>query len=549
MKNNAALLFLERHQISIIGVSLGLLFFAASLTPSLIPRSAVIQGLLGGITIATGYLFSVILLLFWDYLGLPGFKGNLLRKAGSILFLGCFFTFMVALYQLRDSQNELRALMGMEAVGASHELTVIGLALFIFVLLFLLGRMIVIGKRYLQAKMPRRLPPRVAISLSLVLVALISWNLANGVIARGMIDFSDQALQELDAIIDPELPVPEDKLRSGSSASLIAWETLGAQGRRFIAGGYSATEINDISGGAPTKQPIRIYAGLNSAENEDERANLVLREMLRVGAFNRSVLVVVTPTGSGWIDSAAVDPLEVLHRGDTSIVGMQYSYLLSPLALYVEPERAPASAVALVNTIYNYWRELPENKRPRLYLHGLSLGSYGSERALSPLNIIDDPPNGALWSGPTFANPVWKDLTRQRNPGSPVWLPTVGDSRTARFTNQANALEIPGSSWARMRLVFLQYPSDPITFFELGSAFRSPTWMQYQRAPDVLDGLRWYPLITILQLAFDMLIATDVPKGFGHVFAAEHYIDAWVALTDPKDWPPKEVERLKAVFR
>jgi uncharacterized membrane protein len=46
-----------------------------------------------------------------------------------------------------------------------------------------------------------------------------------------------------------------------------------------------------------------------------------------VGGFERSVLVVATPTGSGWLDNGAVDTLEYLHGGDTAIVATQYSYL------------------------------------------------------------------------------------------------------------------------------------------------------------------------------------------------------------------------------
>jgi uncharacterized membrane protein len=549
MKNNVIYSFLERHQISVIGISLGLLLFSASLTPSLIPRSAVLQASLGGVVMAAGYFLSVVLLGFWRFLELPVFKGGLRRIVVGGFFSACFLIFAVALIQLRDSQNELRSLMTMMPINGSHELIVVGIAISLFLVLLLLGRLIVITTRFLRNRMPGQLPPRAAVALSLALVATLSWNLGNGVIARGLLSFADQTLREIDSRIDPELPTPKDSLRSGSARSLIAWETLGAQGRRFIAGGRSAEEISEISGGVTSKQPVRIYAGLNSAEDIDARADLVLQEMKRVGAFERSVLVVVTPTGTGWIDSAAVDPLEVMHNGDTAIVGMQYSYLMSPLALLVEPDLVPESAAMLISRVYNYWHELPADARPRLYLHGLSLGSYGSEKALSPLNMIDDPINGTLWSGPTFGNPIWRDLTWNRNPDSPVWLPRVGDSRTARFTTQKNALDIPGSSWSRMRLVFLQYASDPITFFELSSAFRPSAWMLSERAPDVLEDFRWYPLITMLQLAVDMLVSADVPEGFGHVFAAEHYIDAWIALTDPEDWSAEDTERLKTVFR
>ena len=436
----------------------------------------------------------------------------------------------------------------MRPLEGSHELIVVCLAMMLFLLLLLIGRLFAITARFLRRRMPRRMPPRVSTTLSLVLVAVLSWNLGNGIIARGLLNSADEALREIDSIIDPELPVPRDAKRSGSSASLIPWWSLGAQGRNFISGGYSAEEIAEITG-APAKEPLRIYAGLNSAEEIKERAELVLVEMIRVGAFERKILVVATPTGTGWIDPAAVDPLEIMHGGDTAIVGMQYSYLMSPLALLIEPDLPPKSATALVNAVHEYWRKLPPGTRPKLYLQGLSLGSYGSEHALSPLGMIDNPINGALWSGPTFGNPIWQNLTRTRNLDSPAWLPRIGDGRTVRFTNQENALDIPGGSWSQMRLIFLQYASDPITFFEPASAFRPSEWMADERPFDVLENLRWYPLVTMLQMAVDMIVSADVPRGFGHVFAAEHYIDAWVTLTDPKDWGVEDTDGLKELFR
>ena len=48
--------FIDRYRVSVLGLSLGLLFFAASLTPSLIPRPALMQGALGGFLMALGYL-------------------------------------------------------------------------------------------------------------------------------------------------------------------------------------------------------------------------------------------------------------------------------------------------------------------------------------------------------------------------------------------------------------------------------------------------------------------------------------------------------------
>ncbi|MCU7836090.1 MAG: alpha/beta-hydrolase family protein [gamma proteobacterium symbiont of Taylorina sp.] len=551
VKNKIQKLFflLDRYRISALGICLGLLFFSASMTPSLIPRSALVQGVLGGIVMALGYLLAIIMIGTWRYIQLPNFTNSLRKAISGLLFLVSFSIFLLALFNLRGSQNELRALMTMKPLEANHEVVVVGVVFVSFLTLFLLGRFIATITIFLRNRIHGRVQPRLSLVISLLLVTTISWNLGNGVIARTILNTADDAFREVDSRIDIELPVPSDNLRSGSTSSLIPWETLGAQGRKFIAGGRSIEEISEFNGSKPAKKPIRVYAGLNSGKNIKERANLVLEEMKRVGVFDRSFIVIVTPTGTGWIDPAAVDPFEIMHLGDTAIVGMQYSYLMSPLALLVEPDLVPESAKILFDTIYKYWRQLPDNSRSRLYLYGLSLGSYGSEKALSPLKMVDNPISGILWSGPTFMNPIWNNLTKNRNPGSSAWLPQIDDGRLARFTNQQNTLDKAVSACSRMRLVYLQYASDPITFFEVASAFRPPEWMADDRAPDVFVKLRWYPLITMLQQAVDMLIATEVPKGFGHVFSAEHYINAWFALTDPKDWQVEDTERLKNSFR
>ncbi|MNI88517.1 hypothetical protein D3C73_1458290 [compost metagenome] len=62
------------------------------------------------------------------------------------------------------------------------------------------------------------------------------------------------------------------------------------------------------------------------------------------------------------------------------------------------------------------------------------------------------------------------------------------------------------------------------------------------------QSFTWIPVVTGLQLAVDMAIATSSPIGHGHVYAPEHYIDAWVPLTDPSV-SPQDVTRLKQHFQ
>ena len=63
--------------------------------------------------------------------------------------------------------------------------------------------------------------------------------------------------------------------------------------------------------------------------------------------------------------------------------------------------------------------------------------------------------------------------------------------------------------------------------------------------PDVSPHLKWYPVVTFLQIAFDLPMATSVPNGYGHNYSPSSYIDAWIAVTNSEAIPLEAVERLK----
>lgn len=77
-------------------------------------------------------------------------------------------------------------------------------------------------------------------------------------------------------------------------------------------------------------------SGLRKMATRWTAPRLALEEMIRTGAFRRKILVVASPTGTGWMDPASYDALEYMHDGDVATVAAQYSYLQSPLALIFE---------------------------------------------------------------------------------------------------------------------------------------------------------------------------------------------------------------------
>jgi uncharacterized membrane protein len=56
--------------------------------------------------------------------------------------------------------------------------------------------------------------------------------------------------------------------------------------------------------------------------------------------------------------------------------------------------------------------------------------------------------------------------------------------------------------------------------------------------------MTWVPLVTMAQVAADIVTARSVPVGFGHVYSTSSYIDAWVGIADPPGWTKSDAARL-----
>lgn len=532
---------------SYVGLVVATLFFSASLSPSLLPRINFVQGLLSGFALAAGYGVGVALVWLWQYLELPVPRDKLQRVSKRITTVAVAMVAIGFLWRAAVWQNSIRKLMGMDELETADPWLVGLIAVAFGVLLIFGARLIGACGRFIAAKLNRVLPRRVANILSAVVVAYLLVVLANGVLARQALNVADAVFLKMDEAIDEGIEQPSEPTSSGSAESLIPWDTIGRQGKNFIIGGPKREDLQPYHD-QQAQRPLRVYVGLRSAETHQQRAKLALEELKRVKAFDRSLLVVATPTGTGWLDPGAVDTVEYLHGGDTAIVSMQYSYLPSWITILVDPTRSKVAARALFDEVYAYWTKLPTDSRPKLYLQGLSLGSLGSESCADLFTIFEDPIQGALWSGPPFPSANWNAAIRNRNPGSPAWLPTFHDGSMLRFTAQENALDRPGERWGSMRLVYIQYASDPMVFFSPSLFYEPPTWLSGGRGPDVSPYLNWYPIVTFLQIAFDLPMATSVPIGYGHNYAPDDYIDGWIAVTDPPKWDDETTRRLKAAL-
>lgn len=527
---------------STTGLLLGTAFFALSLTPSLIPRSDTVQGVISGLSFTAGYGVGVLGIWLWRFLEFPkpGQKAQrVLEWAAAGL---CFLLALGFLWQASDWQNSIRDLMGMEPVSGARPFTIALVALLVFLILLLLGRLFRWTFLFLSRQLERVIPRRVSLLVGLVAAFALFWAIVDGVLLSAALRKVDTVYRELDTRIAPDMPAPEDPQKPGGADSPLRWRDMGHQGRRYLALGPSAQDIREVAGEG--KQPIRVYVGLNAAETPQKRAKLALEELKRVGGFERSALVLITPTGTGWVDPGAINSVEYLHRGDIASVAAQYSYLPSPIALMTESAYGRETAEALFDAIYGYWSSLPEDSRPRLFLFGLSLGALNSDRSFDFFDIIDDPFDGALWVGPPFRSDTWREVTADRDAGSPAWLPRFQGGSVVRFGNHWGGYERSGRPWGNFRIAYLQHASDPIVFFEPESAYRKPDWMKPPRGRDVSPDLQWYPIVTMLQLVAD-LQAGAAPMGFGHSYAPADYVRAWLKLAEPGGWSDERLQRLR----
>src|SRR5690606_18595386 len=110
----------------------------ASLTPSLIPRSFPLQGVLGGVCLAAGYGLGVLTLWLWDYLGLPYMRRRMRRIATWVSSAVAAVIVIWSLSQAADWQNSIRLLMDMEPVDTAHPNKVGLIAALVAVVLILL---------------------------------------------------------------------------------------------------------------------------------------------------------------------------------------------------------------------------------------------------------------------------------------------------------------------------------------------------------------------------------------------------------------------------
>lgn len=316
---------------------------------------------------------------------------------------------------------------------------------------------------------------------------------------------------------------PENDYVSGGPASGSPFDELGLQGRRYVTDVVTPDLIGDVLGEPALAHPVRAYVGMNSEPIYPAgRSEMMLDEMDRLGAFDRSHLLLFSPTGTGWVDLAVVSAAELFTRGDIATVAVQYGRSPSFLALQ-KVALGRGQFRLLLFGVKQRLAGMPPERRPKVLVFGESLGAWSSSDAVMRTGIEGFDHYGidhALWFGlPGLAK--WSRTGMREGHGHNIPPGTVG-----AFDRFEEYDTMTPEEKERMRAVVLDHDNDPIAAISARLAVKRPPWLEGDtRGRGVPEEMRWIPVLTLIQVLVDAMNAMrTVPgefKSFGHDYRGD----------------------------
>ncbi|OXR47381.1 hypothetical protein B7C42_00504 [Nocardia cerradoensis] len=395
---------------------------SASLAPGLLPRTSVAQALLTAVLVLIALSVAGLgrkVLGHWAI----DTEARTMRFRSAIVIACCAVT-AAALIHAWYWQNRLREAMNFPPVGVRYWLQWAFGVVAVVVPIVLVLR----GLRWAAGYVGRL---RAA---ALVTATVLACQFA---LLPAVVNWQRSAFASADAAMDPTLVRPVSYTRSGSPDSAVSWASLGAEGRKFV------TERG---------RSVRVYIGLNSAPDLDSRVALAIREIERSGGFDRGHLVVMVPTGSGWLDAGAARGLDERFDGDATLVGMQYSQAPSWATFLFARAEAERSAQALFTGIERHLAGLAHP--PKLYVYGQSLGATAGSAIFADDRDESARVCAALWAGPPASAVHRGGATVLANSSDPVvqWSPRLlwrAPDLTGTRHDAPHPMWLPGLSWVQ----------------------------------------------------------------------------------------------------
>ena len=351
--------------------------------------------------------------------------------------------------------------------------------------------------------------------------------------------------------LEPEYAAPPaSPLVSGSPDSLVPFDDLGQQGRRYVTDVVTPELIQEVMGEPAVAHPIRAYVGFNSEPlYQTGRAELALAELERTGAFDRSVLLLVSPTGTGWVDQTLIEAAEFLTRGDIATCSIQYARYPSFLSVQ-KVALGRGQFRLLLWGVTQRLAGVPPERRPRVLVFGESMGAWTSSDVIMFQGIEGFDHYGidrALWVGLPWLS-KWSRSGMAR--GSHTLVP---EGTVRVFDRHEQLQELTEDQRARLRAVVVSHDNDPIAVLGPDLLVQRPPWLaDGQRGRGVPQTMRWQPVETFIQTGMDAMNAMLLTPGefasFGHDYRADMaaFVRDAYGLPEATD---EQLDRIEQVLR
>jgi uncharacterized membrane protein len=337
-----------------------------------------------------------------------------------------------------------------------------------------------------------------------------------------------RAMRRIEAMTSADVPViePHENERwlpptvSGSVGSLVSWSGMGRDGRLHALATVRPrpqpdrpADVPDLSietvmGEPAHAEPVQVYVGLDNAPTPRARVDLAMAELERTGGLDRSLLVLCSPTGTGYLNYVAVAALQYLALGDVATVTLQYSRRPSPLSLGMVRGAREQNRLLWLRILQRL-RDRP-GPRPRVALFGESLGAHTSQDVFLHWGTLGLEAMGidrALWIGTPYGSKWMHQVTR----GDRL---DVDGQTVAVVNDHAQLTDLVQRRGTRPRYVLLSHDNDGVTKFGADLLWCPPDWLGPARpAPEpvatgsprgIPPAMRWRPVTTFFQSLIDM---------------------------------------------
>jgi uncharacterized membrane protein len=278
-----------------------------------------------------------------------------------------------------------------------------------------------------------------------------------------------------------------------------------------------------------------------------------MAELERTGALDRSLLVLVSPTGTGYVNYVAVAAVQYLTLGDVATVTLQYSRRPSPLSLGMIRAAREQNRLLWLRILERV-RERP-GRRPRVVLFGESLGAHTSQDVFLHWGTLGPDALGidrALWIGTPYGSKWMQQVTGADRLD-------VDQDELAVVNDHLQLELLVAQRGAEPRFVLLSHDNDGVTRFGPHLLWSQPEWLGPHR-PRVqrVDGasprgvpaaMRWRPVTTFFQSLVDMKNAQT--PGSYRAWAHDYRADLPRFLSTVYGLPatPAQLERIEEALQ